>query len=519
MDSIDDFEPKELHSGYKILKNKQETKQAIFSDMDKVSMHTDPNQTALLEMKKPIPTGKINSDKRQMFETLIARDKELQNDMSSLELSPRKDEEEKSALFMDKSNFISESFLEELNGNHYSHSGIPIREDFDNDSMDVTRIETELQGKDKKDFTDLRMVQDFQAHNSQIWVCVISHNSQYIATGCNEGYLKIWKILTDLEDADDPYTLLKTEPYAVMPPSKEMNCAILDLSWCPKVPNFIVTAQFDKRAVLWDIDKPGEPLREFEHTDAVTCVEFHPDSDDSSLTLITGSIDKTYQVWSKREERSVCSQQAKDYITALAISPDGVRVVIGVNMGQLIVCAYDNEKLNYISTIVVKNRHGKFSNGTKVTKILFLDNTDILVTTNDSRMRIINVEEKFIIPGVSQIKFKGHINMSLPIRASISEGLEYIICGSEDGYVYIWNKPNGAEEIEKHCRNSSYERFSPFSPENIIPTSTLFCPFEIYKIFMQKYMMFGIEKGLNGIIVVTNFEGLLRVFHNTCKIS
>jgi len=132
-------------------------------------------------------------------------------------------------------------------------------------------------------------------------------------------------------------------------------------------------------------------------------------------------------------------------------------------------------------------------------------------------MRIVNVEERFIIPGTMKIKFKGHKNDNLPIKGRISEGLEYIISGSEDGYVYIWNNPNGAKEIEKHSRNESYEKFSPFSPDDIIPTTAQFLNFEIYKIFMQKYMMFGIEKNINGIIIVTSFEGLIRIFHSNIE--
>jgi hypothetical protein len=61
---------------------------------------------------------------------------------------------------------------------------------------------------------------------------------------------------------------------------------------------------------------------------------------------------------------------------------------------------------------------GKYSKGTKVTSVVFLDNTDVLVTTNDSRMRIVNIEGRFIVSGTSQIKFKGHKNDNLQLKAS-----------------------------------------------------------------------------------------------------
>ena len=186
-----------------------------------------------------------------------------------------------------------------------------MRNKFDESSYNTIRVQTFLEKKTEKDFTDLQMVQDFQAHDSQIWVWEISHNNQYMATGWNSGYLKIWKLLTDLEDADDPYTLLEKEPFAVMPPTKTANWAILDWSWCQKVPNYIVTAHFDKKAVLWDINNAMTPLREFKHEDTVTWVQFHPDADDVECIFVTGCINKTYQVWNNKEEKSVCSQQSK----------------------------------------------------------------------------------------------------------------------------------------------------------------------------------------------------------------
>jgi len=38
-----------------------------------------------------------------------------------------------------------------------------------------------------------------------------------------------------------------------------------------------------------------------------------------------------------------------------------------------------------------KNKYGKFSNGRKVTSIDFLNKNEVLIATNDSRLRIFNV--------------------------------------------------------------------------------------------------------------------------------
>lgn len=96
--------------------------------------------------------------------------------------------------------------------------------------------------------------------------------------------------------------------------------------------------------------------------------------------------------------------------------------------------------------------------------------------------------------GSKQIKFKGHRNDNMQLKATISEDMSQIIWGSEDGYVYVWNKPLGQKELEENQRNESYEKFSPFSPGDIIPTTAQFCPLEIFKMFQNKYLMLGLNK-------------------------
>lgn len=363
-------------------------------------------------------------------------------------------------------------------------------------SFGVVKVSTFVDKKREKDFTDLRIVQDFPAHREVVLVAEFSPTWEYFATGCSEGIVKIWHVL-GVEYDDEPYSLFATEPYRVFQESENtIGCAILALSWCPKVSNYILSARLDHKVILWDINIPATPVAIYDHADAVTWVAFHPESDESRMIFMTGCLDKTYQIWNKNGQEPVCSQQAKDYVTALSISPDGVRIVVGLYSGQLIVCAFDDEKLNYITSIECKNRMGKYSKGTKVTSIAFLDNTEVLVTTNDSRIRIVDVEGRLVGSGTKQMKFKGHKNDNLQIKARISEDMDYIICGSEDGYVYIWNKKIDADGDKSKERNESYERFPAFAPEMYMPTTTTFLPLSAQRIFMHKYALWGLPKVL-----------------------
>jgi len=61
----------------------------------------------------------------------------------------------------------------------------------------------------------------------------------------------------------------------------------------------------------------------------------------------------------------------------------------------------------------------------------------LLVSTNDSRVRLFQMET------FSQLcKFKGLVNENMQVRASFSADGKYVVCGSENGYVHIWNTSN-----------------------------------------------------------------------------
>lgn len=95
----------------------------------------------------------------------------------------------------------------------------------------------------------------------------------------------------------------------------------------------------------------------------------------------------------------------------------------------------DTKALTLILSISCRNRRGKFASGRKVTGIEFLNSNVAMVTTNDSRIRFLDIRDGKVI-----FKIKGHKNETLPLRGSLSEDLAHVICGSEDGDVYLWSQ-------------------------------------------------------------------------------
>jgi hypothetical protein len=74
----------------------------------------------------------------------------------------------------------------------------------------------------------------------------------------------------------------------------------------------------------------------------------------------------------------------------------------------------------------------------------------LLVTTNDHRIRMLNLEDRSVVA-----KFKGHTNGNMQIRAGLSECMQYVICGSDDGLVHVWQTLPDA-----HGNSSNHDELS-----------------------------------------------------------
>ena len=244
---------------------------------------------------------------------------------------------------------------------------------------------------------------------------------------------------------------------------------ITDISWSKKYPNILVTVSIDSQAVLYDINQ-NSPIDIFTHENALSSVCFYPEKilflnkyiiDKNYISRLSNLLDETTKkeimeipeptkdddffltacldlkiyIWNtKRRKYPFYIIYANEIITKALFFPDGLKLCLGSIKGNIFIYNV-KDNFSYSYSFHVRNRNKKGSMKKKITDIKFIRKNEILVTTNDNRIRIININDGSVLQ-----KFRGHQNSEGMLKCDFCENYEIIISPSEDKYVYLWNR-------------------------------------------------------------------------------
>jgi WD40 repeat protein len=179
-----------------------------------------------------------------------------------------------------------------------------------------------------------------------------------------------------------------------------------------------------------------------------------------------------------------------DYISCVSYFPSGDRIIAGSFSGNVSIYRCF-PRIEYLYSFDAKMR--KYE-GRKVTSIEFMSNEKILVTTNDSRIRMLNVFDGRLIQ-----KFKGFQNEKSLLKASYFEMGECVVCPSDTKYVYVWD------------RDSNYEYFKPYSEKTSL---SIFANDAIFSNYLKKITDLNIGICVKEIILNFSESGRMQILIN-----
>ena len=427
---------------------------------------------------------------------------------------------------------INSIIFEDIEEDHLTVNDLKVK--YNLREIPVKRKEISEKNKYLKTLIELQI---FNFGVSPIWCMKISKNGKYLAAGNKEGIIRIYEIMGyDYDKYQKDYNsknITSFLNFVCEKPLKELNGHkkdIIDLSWSSFKKDLLLSASVDHFVFLWDISRVNNSLiKKFEHNDVVTSVQFSPTNEN---IFVSGCFDKyvriynikkyinqndsNYSIENKKEENknnfkkkkskeSFLSEDIKDFfniaeiITSISHFPEGDKIAVGTKNGKVYI--YDN--LIYSNSFNARNRYGKNSLGKKVTSIVFINKSNALVTTCDSCIRLVSMNDGKYIS-----KYKGYTNEQYMIRADVDLSSDIIISGSEDGFCYVWHIKNE----EKKKKNYNYEYFKPFLKD--VVECSIIIDEKCFVNYIKKILRLTNKINVVSVIINSTEKGKIEVLLN-----
>ncbi|OMJ95300.1 hypothetical protein SteCoe_1358 [Stentor coeruleus] len=306
-------------------------------------------------------------------------------------------------------------------------------------------------------YDSIRLLQDIDLLDKQEfsqWILKFSPDSNYLSVSGTGKEIYI-------------YNLTK-KSILFMSPSPERilhghESAVTSLSWSRDCK--LISSANDGSVFMWE-PTSEEHFKSYPHPEGVSSCKFFRSNPKYFVTVCK---DKLMRVYDKDNPKPLGFYQLPMVSHCIDFNIDCNYLAVGLGKGEIsLYVVKENFNLHYYNTIICRNRRGMFSNGRRVTGLSFITQDWLLVSTHDSRIRIIKYKE-----GVMIYKFKGHRNLTGGISADFYFDRNCVLSGSEDGRIYLWFLDKDIERNSKfesfevrNRRSTEYSVFAPFKIED-----------------------------------------------------
>lgn len=369
----------------------------------------------------------------------------------------------------------------------------------------------------------------------------LNNDNKYLATGGKTGLLKIWKIKTfeeeediklnssyDKKDINNSEKRLKDDLIFIDEIIFKIywghSSDITDISWSKKYSNLLVSLSLDQNAILYNINE-NSPIKIFYHKYKINSISFCPnfplvknnkknlkEKKENDYFLIS-CINLTILLWNINNNKKPFSLiNVKENISCMLFFPDGSRLCLGSNEGNIFIYEV-KENFKYMYFLPINNSKKKFYGGYKIIDMIFINQNELIVSSNDNKIRIININNGNVLK-----KYKGHKNNEGMIKICYSKKSHLLVSSSEDKNIYLWQKKTnsfGSYSIILNKRPktiNNYEYFLPnYKEKKEFCTQCIFISKDIinnYNLKINKNSLNIIVKTI--FILITN-EGYLQV--------
>ena len=251
---------------------------------------------------------------------------------------------------------------------------------------------------------------------------------------------------------------------------------------------------------------------------------------DRRIAVWTDGMFERYESLSSKDPPVCMSTSVKGFHTSsfsADCSSTSVFIAVGTKSGDLLLYSYIPERgIYYETSISCRNRRGVYKDGTPIVSIVWVNRTDMLVATQDNRIRLVRIKNNEASSSGKRIeltviqKYRGHksSNGEAPLAAFVLSPpfAEAILqCGSECGRIYVWPLDSGAQ------KRSVLKRIA----RKLKPSKALKATESWYAVDAPDKLTAVVpapwspEKGSIGgsCTVASSLDGYVRLFFNTPK--